>query len=146
IHLDEALQELGGMVAAARLVAERGAGAIDLVGRVLPALLDLREPREREMPVLPRFGLVENDALTVLHELLRVVVALRERDLREEQPRLEIPPRFLEPLEDLRGDRSMRAAGGEVVRVDRDEREETLARCLAARVHQLAERCTGRQR
>ena len=134
------------MVTATGLVSEGGARPVDLVRSVLPSTVVMREPREGEVAVLPRLGLVEDDALTLLDELLRVVIPAGEGDLGEQKAGLEIPPWVLEPLEDLRSDRRVRAAGGEVVRVDRDEREEPLARGLAAWVHQLAERGAGRER
>ena len=131
------------MVAAPCLVSEGGARALDLVRSVLPASLDLREPCERQVAMLTGLRLIEDDPLAIEGELPCLWITLRQRNLGEQQAGLQITPGVLEALEDFRGDRSMRPPGGEVVRIDGDQREQPLACRFTPRVEQLPERRAG---
>src|SRR6185437_14836001 len=91
------------VVGRAGRVLERGPGEVDLARGVLEAALVVREPRERQVAVLLRLRLGQREGLAGDELRARGVrVPLVERDLREEQATLHLPPRVREGGVDLR--------------------------------------------
>ena len=122
---------------------EGGAGVVEVDRRVGPAPLPLRQPRPREVAVLPRLGLVEDDLVAGVDQRLGEDVVAREGELGDEQARLELAPGVLHALVHAQRDAGVRVGGLVVVGVEGDHGEESLAGRLAARVLQLAEARPG---